>query len=168
MSVNEVKVTKAPIEFQVRGTEPNGHSRTFCIGDEDHTLGNALRHVMMQNSKVSFAAYSVPHPSEPIVHIRIQTAKPILIVDENGEQKEETQQITAIDALKEACETLIDQCELVMQNVEESMPEVKDDRIKVAEDMANEGQDDEEEEILDEDDAEGQDEYGDEVMDEAY
>ncbi len=130
MSVNEVKIKKAPIDFQIRGTESNGYSRTFCIGDEDHTLGNALRHVMMQNSKVSFAAYSVPHPSEPIVHIRVQTATP----SSDGET-----QITAIDALKESCETLIDQCQFMLDKMEECMPEVKEDRLKIEEFVANEG-----------------------------
>uniref|UniRef100_A0A7S2S2T8 DNA-directed RNA polymerase RBP11-like dimerisation domain-containing protein n=1 Tax=Eucampia antarctica TaxID=49252 RepID=A0A7S2S2T8_9STRA len=162
MSVNEVKNKRAPIEFQIRGTETHGYSRTFCIGDEDHTLGNALRHVMMQNSKVGFAAYSVPHPSEPVVHIRVQTATPIL---------EEEVQISAIDALKEACETLIEQCELVLEKVEETMPEVREDRIKLEEIVANEGadeDDDDGEELADKEDADGY-EDGVEVMDdEAY
>lgn len=41
--------------------------------DEDHTLGNALRHVLMQNKEVDFCGYSVPHPSEPKMNLRLQT-----------------------------------------------------------------------------------------------
>lgn len=41
--------------------------------DEDHTLGNALRHVLMQNAEVDFCGYSVPHPSEPKMNLRLQT-----------------------------------------------------------------------------------------------
>jgi len=61
MSVNEVKNKISVLEFDVRGTGDPG-SRTFAIGNEDHTLGNALRHVLMQNNEVEFAGYSVPHP----------------------------------------------------------------------------------------------------------
>ncbi|CAN0209296.1 unnamed protein product, partial [Hapterophycus canaliculatus] len=41
--------------------------------DEDHTLGNALRHVLMENKEVDFCGYSVPHPSEPKMNLRLQT-----------------------------------------------------------------------------------------------
>jgi DNA-directed RNA polymerase I and III subunit RPAC2 len=61
MSVNEVKLKASVIEFDVRGTGDPGN-RTFAIGNEDHTLGNALRHVLMQSTAVEFAGYSVPHP----------------------------------------------------------------------------------------------------------
>jgi DNA-directed RNA polymerase I and III subunit RPAC2 len=47
MSVNEVKLQKAPEAFVVRGTGP-ASSRTFCLGDEDHTLGNAVRQIRVQ------------------------------------------------------------------------------------------------------------------------
>jgi DNA-directed RNA polymerases I and III subunit RPAC2 len=115
MSVNEVKLKKAPITFQVRGSGPPT-SRTFAIGDEDHTLGNATRHILMQDNRVAFAGYSVPHPSEPIMHIRVQT-KP-----DTG--------CTAIEALKDACGTLHSQCQLVLERLEELLPEVKEDRLR--------------------------------------
>ena len=35
--------------------------------------GNALRHVLMRQKDVEFCGYSVPHPSEPFVHVRLQT-----------------------------------------------------------------------------------------------
>ena len=40
-------------------------SSTFVFGNEDHTLGNSLRHVLMQREEVEFCGYSVPHPYEP-------------------------------------------------------------------------------------------------------
>ena len=116
MSVNEVKLQKAAIEFQVRGTGPPS-SRTFAIGNEDHTIGNALRHVLIQNAKVGFAGYSVPHPADPIVHIRVQANEPT----------------TAIDALKESCETLHRQCDIVLAKLEERLPYVKQDKEEVDE-----------------------------------
>jgi DNA-directed RNA polymerase I and III subunit RPAC2 len=137
MSVNEVKIQRTTEEFQVRGTGHPG-SRTFAIGNEDHTLGNALRHVLMQNGKVEFAGYSVPHPSEPVVHIRVQTNK-----------KED---ITTVDALKEACTTLYDQCAHVLEKLEEALPETREDRLKMEQLAIDEGYSDEE--VQDNEDAE--------------
>ncbi|EED90284.1 small RNA polymerase, partial [Thalassiosira pseudonana CCMP1335] len=82
-------------------------SRTFVLGDEDHTLGNALRHVLINDARVDFAGYCVPHPSEPVVHLRVQTnEKPL----------------TAIEALKEACSTLSKQCDFFLEQLENEMP----------------------------------------------
>jgi len=47
---------------------------TFVLRDEDHTLGNALRYVLMKNPEVQFCGYSIPHPSENIMNIRLETA----------------------------------------------------------------------------------------------
>lgn len=122
MSVNEVKLKQAVEAFVVRGTgAPN--ARTFCLGDEDHTIGNALRHVLMQNDTVGFAGYSVPHPSEPIVQIRIQTVAP--------RGRPITEAPTALETLKVACQTLSDQCDIVMEQLEELLPEVQEDRLEM-------------------------------------
>ncbi|KAJ1675889.1 RNA polymerase subunit AC19 [Spiromyces aspiralis] len=48
-------------------------SVTFAIADEDHTLGNALRWAIMKNSQVDFCGYSIPHPADNIMNVRIQT-----------------------------------------------------------------------------------------------
>ena len=163
MSVNEVKIHKAPFELQVRGTGHPG-SRTFAIGDEDHTLGNSVRHVLMQNSKVSFAGYSVPHPSEPVVHIRVQTArtsKRRSKVDDNihngddndDDDDDDADRVSATEALKEACETLIAQCDLVLDKVEDVMPEVRKDRLYMEDVLQNDNLDD-----VDEDFDEGDEE----------
>ncbi|KAA1071979.1 RNA polymerase subunit AC19 [Puccinia graminis f. sp. tritici] len=45
---------------------------TFSLKDEDHTLGNSLRYIIMKNPEVEFCGYSLPHPSEPKLHLRIQ------------------------------------------------------------------------------------------------
>ena len=116
MSVNEVKMRKAE-PLQIRGTGPPT-ARTFAIGNEDHTLGNALRHVLVNNPKVEFAGYSVPHPSEPIVQIRVQTTDP---------------STPAVQALQEACITLDRQCEYVLERIAEKLPViVKDEETFVA------------------------------------
>ncbi len=191
MSVNEVKIQPAPFELEVRGT---GHpsSRTFAIGDEDHTLGNALRHVLMQNAKVEFAGYSVPHPSEPVVQIRVQTAPKSknLHLEQQQRQRqleggdddddvmggsneqigvncdeEGNDRLGATDALKEACETLIGQCDIVLDQVEELMPEVRQDRMDLEDQLRNEGYDEDGEEMPEDgDEIEGDGDYDDEMM----
>ena len=48
---------------------------TFAIRNEDHTLGNALRNIIMTNPDVDFCGYSIPHPSEAKIHMRIQSRR---------------------------------------------------------------------------------------------
>ena len=159
MSVNEIKIKKAEVAFELRGTGPPT-SRTFVLGDEDHTLGNALRHILVDDSRVDFAGYCVPHPSEPVVHVRVQTREHAKGAasgsgddDEVVEGATSNAPLTAIEALKEACTTLSDQCEFVLQQLEVALPEVKEDRermTRLAEadmmDDAEGGEDEEEEE----------------------
>ncbi len=38
--------------------------RTFILKGESHTLGNALKNVILQNPSVTFCGYSIPHPAE--------------------------------------------------------------------------------------------------------
>jgi DNA-directed RNA polymerase I and III subunit RPAC2 len=54
-------------------TTNNMDAITFSIKDEDHTIGNALRWIIMKNPNVTFCGYSIPHPSEFKIHFRIQT-----------------------------------------------------------------------------------------------
>mmetsp|Transcript_35215 Transcript_35215/g.46506 ORF Transcript_35215/g.46506 Transcript_35215/m.46506 type:complete len:109 (-) Transcript_35215:123-449(-) len=73
MAVNEHRTMPAEKKFsQMEGS--TSHSATFVFGDEDHTLGNALRHVLMQRPETDFCGYSVPHPTEPKMNLRLQTA----------------------------------------------------------------------------------------------
>ncbi|KAK6541699.1 RNA polymerase subunit AC19 [Orbilia ellipsospora] len=70
---------------------------SFQFENEDHTLGNALRWIIMKNPQVEFCGYSIPHPSEPKMNMRIQTY---------GE-------ITAKDALIQGLADLRDLCDVV-------------------------------------------------------
>ena len=49
--------------------------RTFIFHQENHTLGNSLRHMLLQNPRVVFAGYTIPHPAEDQMHLRIQTVE---------------------------------------------------------------------------------------------
>jgi len=46
---------------------------SFQFDGEDHTLGNALRYIIHKNPDVEFCGYSIPHPSEAKMSLRIQT-----------------------------------------------------------------------------------------------
>ena len=56
-------------------------SKTFVFRGEDHTLGNALRYTLMRDPDTEFCGYTVPHPSEEYMHMRLQT-KPNRSADE--------------------------------------------------------------------------------------
>lgn len=56
------------------GNDPS--SATFTLHNEDHTLGNTLRYMLNKTPEVSFVGYSVPHPSEPNMNLRVQTVGP--------------------------------------------------------------------------------------------
>lgn len=70
---------------------------------EDHTLGNLLRSQLLQDSRVLFAAYKVPHPLFPNFLMRIQT--------EEGYSPKE--------ALKNACQAVIHQLGLLSKRFKE-------------------------------------------------
>ena len=46
---------------------------TLVMLGEDHTLGNSFRYVLAKNKEVDFVGYSIPHPSEMKLNMRIQT-----------------------------------------------------------------------------------------------
>ena len=56
-----------------RENASTANQATFTLENEDHTLGNALRHVLNGNPAVELCGYSVPHPMERRVNVRVQT-----------------------------------------------------------------------------------------------
>jgi len=56
----------------VKGAAADLSAATYQIHDESHTVGNALRWMLMKNPKVEFCGYSAPHPSENVINVRIQ------------------------------------------------------------------------------------------------
>lgn len=79
------------------GAASDGTAASFQIKHEDHTLGNTLRFMIMKNPDVEFCGYSIPHPSESQMHLRVQTY---------GET-------TAIEAFRRGLNDLIDVCDVV-------------------------------------------------------
>lgn len=77
-------------------------SRTYVIHNEGHTLGNVVRRQLNATPNVDFAGYSVPHPSEPLVHLRVQT--------KGGKLADE--------AVVEACSEVADICDFLRAEVD--------------------------------------------------
>jgi DNA-directed RNA polymerases I and III subunit RPAC2 len=96
----------------------NEFSKTFCLNNEDHTLANPLRYMIMKNPNVVFCGYTVPHPSEVKVNLRIQTNK----------------QITAAQALKLGLEQLAEVCLFVKDKFNDSLNEYQNDQVNPMED----------------------------------
>ncbi|KAL4898535.1 DNA-directed RNA polymerase [Aspergillus ambiguus] len=79
-----------------------GHTKTaasFQFDGEGHTLGNALRYAIMKNPQVEFCGYTIPHPSETKMNLRIQTYDTT----------------DAFEALEKGLDTLMDLCDVVTE-----------------------------------------------------
>jgi DNA-directed RNA polymerase I and III subunit RPAC2 len=44
---------------------------SYVFYDEDHTLGNALRYILIKNPNTDICGYSIPHPSENKLVLRL-------------------------------------------------------------------------------------------------
>ena len=57
-------------------SDPLGRCVTFALHHQDHTLGNALRWQISTypEQEIAFVGYTVPHPSEAKIHLRIQVS----------------------------------------------------------------------------------------------
>lgn len=71
---------------------------SFEFEHEDHTLGNALRYIIMKNPDVEFCGYSIPHPSEERMNLRIQTYD----------------NVSVYDVLEKGLNDLMDMCDVIM------------------------------------------------------
>ncbi|KAA8643242.1 hypothetical protein EYZ11_008610 [Aspergillus tanneri] len=72
---------------------------SFQFEGEGHTLGNALRYAIMKNPQVEFCGYTIPHPSETKMNLRIQTYDTT----------------NAVEALEKGLESLMDLCDVVTE-----------------------------------------------------
>lgn len=72
MSVNDYRTPPTTELFTVQPGSTE-FSATYVFGNEDHTLGNALRFALSLKPETEFVGYSCPHPYEPKMNIRLQT-----------------------------------------------------------------------------------------------
>ncbi|XP_053328906.1 DNA-directed RNA polymerases I and III subunit RPAC2-like [Spea bombifrons] len=101
--------TKTALEMvQANGNDDS--CVTFVLHEEDHTLGNALRYMIMKNPEVGFCGYSITHPSESKINFRIQTR--------NG--------TPAVEPFRRGLNELVDVCQHVLSTFEASMKNFKE------------------------------------------
>ncbi|ORX94403.1 RBP11-like subunits of RNA polymerase, partial [Basidiobolus meristosporus CBS 931.73] len=93
----ESEIDKDKIEI-IAGSSVDLTAATFCLKDEDHTLGNALRYAIMKNASVDYCGYTIPHPAEAKLNLRIQT----------------TDDTTAVDALQQGLDDLTAMCQHIL------------------------------------------------------
>ena len=78
---------------------------SFINRGETHTLGNALRTVILQNPNVIFCGYDMPHPAEDQMFLRIQTVEGV----------------SAQDALRKGLKDLKEICKVTKEKFEEAV-----------------------------------------------
>ncbi|PPR06831.1 hypothetical protein CVT26_003857 [Gymnopilus dilepis] len=90
-----------PVEkIKLLKSSPDLSTATYQIHDESHTIGNALRWMLMKNPKVEFCGYSVPHPSENVINVRIQMYDNLSSLDAL---------VAALGELDKVCESVEDE-----------------------------------------------------------
>lgn len=90
------------------GSYQDQSKATFSLTDEDHTLANSVRFVLNQDPRVAVCGYSIPHPSDARVNIRVQTTG-----DPAGE------------VLKDACQDLMLMCQHIRSTFEPAAQEFR-------------------------------------------
>ncbi|CAK9294375.1 unnamed protein product [Gordionus sp. m RMFG-2023] len=91
--------------------DDNPRAKTFILHKEDHTLGNALCRIITKMPDVEFCGYTIPHPSEHKINIRIQTYKK-----------------PAIEILQSGLRELSEVCKHVLTTFEDSMKEYEKEK----------------------------------------
>ncbi|EAL85579.1 DNA-directed RNA polymerase I and III 14 KDA polypeptide [Aspergillus fumigatus A1163] len=89
---------------------------SFQFEGEGHTLGNALRYAIMKNPEVEFCGYTIPHPSEAKMNLRIQTYGMYFchtLARFDGADRNIADSTTAVEALEKGLEALMDLCDVV-------------------------------------------------------
>ncbi|KAL8821306.1 MAG: hypothetical protein Q9223_000627 [Gallowayella weberi] len=91
---------------------------SFQFDQEDHTLGNALRYMIMKKYDlyVELCGYSIPHPSEAKMNLRIQTYGTRMSSAPDlwpCTQVSATEGTNVYDALEKGFDDLMDLCDVV-------------------------------------------------------
>ncbi|KAL6141233.1 hypothetical protein ACLB2K_059523 [Fragaria x ananassa] len=90
------------------GTLSDPSQSTFSLIDEDHTFANAIRFTLNQDPRTRFCGYSIPHPSDNRVNIRIQTT---------GDP--------AKDVFRDACQDLMVMCQHASNTFDKAVVDFK-------------------------------------------
>ena len=68
-------------EVTIQYDEGNPSSGSLLFTNETHTMGNAIRQTIISNENVNFCGYTVPHPAENKMALRVQADDGYKIID---------------------------------------------------------------------------------------
>jgi DNA-directed RNA polymerase I and III subunit RPAC2 len=107
-----IKLQVCPVDDDTNSKSTVGAPNlSFIIRDEDHTLGNSLRYVIMKNPAVDFCGYTIPHPSESKINFRIQSKI----------NEEDSKILPAIDIFRQGLVDLKRMCSIVLEKYQENV-----------------------------------------------
>nr|SVE73971.1 EOG090X0LBP [Daphnia atkinsoni] len=107
------KIAENRSNEDAREDEQDDRMKTFIFKGEGHTLGNALRTLILKNPDVIFCGYTIPHPSENKLHLRI-----------------ESKEMSAADALREGLEQLQSLSDHVLETFETAVADFKSKQME--------------------------------------
>ena len=116
MQANDyIKLQVCPVDDETSAKSTVGAPNlSFIIRDEDHTLGNSLRYVIMKDPSVDFCGYTIPHPSEAKINFRIQS-----------KINADASYVPAIDTFRQGLVNLKEICSIVLDKYEGSVTTFK-------------------------------------------
>lgn len=91
------------VQIDLQRISENETTAVVTFFHEDHTVGNPLRHVLMQNPEVTSAGYAIPHPLEARMLVHVQSTD------------------YAVDAVAAGLERLAAICDETRANFDEAM-----------------------------------------------
>ncbi|KAL8584527.1 hypothetical protein ACOMHN_016847 [Nucella lapillus] len=92
-------------------SDVNEKKCTFVLHEEDHTLGNSLRYMIMKNPDVEDCGYSIPHPSQSKIHLTIEIRQ--------------SSKVGVMDVLKKALKDLSGVCSHMIKTFQTEVAEYK-------------------------------------------
>ncbi|EAN88485.1 putative DNA-dependent RNA polymerase [Trypanosoma cruzi] len=100
------------VQIELQRLTDSESTVTIAFSHEDHTLGNPLRHVLMQNREVTSAGYAIPHPLEAKMLLHVQSTD------------------YAVEAVAEGLERLASICDETLQSFEDCMHRMRYEGVK--------------------------------------
>ena len=118
---NEIEAAPEEKKLEIIGSD-SAHAATFVIRDEDHTLGNSLRHVLAQDERVELVGYSIPHPLDNKLHLRIQTLR--------YDADRSPSNFSAVDALQFGCEGLKSRADHMRSVFDQALNDFRNEQVQ--------------------------------------
>lgn len=72
MDAKQLENTSPVWELRDNSLNVKPNCRTFVFEQEGHTFGSVITHILQSYPEVQFAGYSVPHPADFQIYLRIQ------------------------------------------------------------------------------------------------